>query len=515
MCEPGTELQLLLRRIADGGSVADRIDEVRERAVPLRAVVIETTGTTDPASIARLLLAQDFPPQYGEYERERARSESGRRGVILSIPPSPFRSNTRAETAAAKSWRDYYALTETYELKSIVAVFDVRRVAAQLAEPDKPDAPNAFRAQCLAADTVILSHSAEAETASVETAVAAVAEVRRASGSRGAGGAAAVTFDAPSSIEVVDDLRGPPPSFAKRVWRPMMHGAPSRFDASSVVSRRPEFLSPDVSACPWEKAFTVNFKSLEKVKRGGAIGGGEGGGFSGFDGGGSAAEADAPLAPLVFMEAGLAFEAPLRAMAAALSGSGGEVPEGIRVGNSKGVERFKGAFIVDRPEGRAVVVLEGGTGWCTVSLEPIPLTATYARPLAMTPAEAAGRHCRTLELEAANNAMAAASANDPGEFNAIEVARAPVASLFIVGRSLKADAVRRLLRACMVPAGFYLAADAEIDFGVTHRWASFVCLKHGSQMSDVHSPVALPTHALPLTTHASPIATKVLCPPSR
>ena len=58
-----------MRRIADGVGVVDRIDVVQERASPIRAVVIETTGTTDPASIARLLLAQDFPPAYGENER--------------------------------------------------------------------------------------------------------------------------------------------------------------------------------------------------------------------------------------------------------------------------------------------------------------------------------------------------------------------------------------------------------------------------------------------------------------
>ena len=65
--------------------------------------------------------------------------------------------------------------------------------------------------------------------------------------------------------------------------------------------------------------------------------------------------------------------------------------------------------------------------------------------------------------------MIACRDGDPGEFVAIDVARAPVASLFIVGKALKRDAVRQLLRACMVPVGFHFAADEEIDFGVVRR----------------------------------------------
>ena len=116
--------------------------------------------------------------------------------------------------------------------------------------------------------------------------------------------------------------------------------------------------------------------------------------------------------------------APADASRLSLSGSNGYVPEAIRASI---VERFKGACIVESeddatgdPTVRKVAVFEGGAGWYTMQVDPVPLAATYARPVAtMSPT---ARHCRALELEATNRALG----REAGDFIAAEVARDPV-----------------------------------------------------------------------------------------
>ncbi|KAH8060008.1 ATP binding protein [Aureococcus anophagefferens] len=75
-------------------------------------VVVETTGTSDPALFARIL----FQDQ-----------------VLLA----------------------------KFALRSILAVFDARTVEAQLAKPDRPGAKNPHRLQLLSADRVLLSHGGD------------------------------------------------------------------------------------------------------------------------------------------------------------------------------------------------------------------------------------------------------------------------------------------------------------------------------------------------------------------
>ena len=83
-CAPDGDFQALLKRLVPGG---------------LRAVVVETTGTSDPALFARIL-----------YQDEK--------------------------------------LLAAFALRSIVAVFDARTCARDLARPDRPGAKNPHRLQC-------------------------------------------------------------------------------------------------------------------------------------------------------------------------------------------------------------------------------------------------------------------------------------------------------------------------------------------------------------------------------
>ncbi|KAH8099207.1 ATP binding protein [Aureococcus anophagefferens] len=96
-CAPDGDFQALLKRLHPEG---------------IGCVVVETTGTSDPALFARILF-QD--------------------AVLLA----------------------------KFALRSIVAVFDARTVEAQLAKPDRPGAKNPHRLQLLSADRVLLSHGGD------------------------------------------------------------------------------------------------------------------------------------------------------------------------------------------------------------------------------------------------------------------------------------------------------------------------------------------------------------------
>ena len=142
---------------------------------PLVGVIIETTGTTDPASIARLLLADDIryvikmgiecvdddgKPLHRPDEGSNVRNKFctrilSRTHVLMVISTAASYQNVRShrdicniqfdfipqlntipiptpsdkhETAAAAEWRAHYALTATFALKSIVAVLDARQI---------------------------------------------------------------------------------------------------------------------------------------------------------------------------------------------------------------------------------------------------------------------------------------------------------------------------------------------------------------------------------------------------
>ncbi|EGB09182.1 hypothetical protein AURANDRAFT_63596 [Aureococcus anophagefferens] len=110
-CAPDGDFQALLKRLHPEG---------------IGCVVVETTGTSDPALFARILF-QD--------------------AVLLA----------------------------KFALRSIVAVFDARTVEAQLAKPDRPGAKNPHRLQLLSADRVLLSHGGDCGDGGAAAAEAAAA----------------------------------------------------------------------------------------------------------------------------------------------------------------------------------------------------------------------------------------------------------------------------------------------------------------------------------------------------
>lgn len=106
-CAPDGDFQALLKRLC--------AEEDESTVPPCAAVIVETTGTADPAMFARILMQDD-------------------------------------------------ALAERFVLRSIVCVLDARTAVRAFAAPDLAGAKNPVRQMTLVADRVVLTHAAEAAT---------------------------------------------------------------------------------------------------------------------------------------------------------------------------------------------------------------------------------------------------------------------------------------------------------------------------------------------------------------
>ena len=163
-CAPDGDLQALLKRLHPRGA---------------GAVVVETTGTSDPALFARIL----------------------------------FQDET---------------LLRMFALRSIVAAFDARTIAKSLAMPDRPGAKNPFRLQLLAADRVLLSHGPDCADGGAAARAACV-------------GAADVQPPWTVDVRAAADLRTADVDFAAAL-APLVDAAAAGFDADAVDARLPNFL---------------------------------------------------------------------------------------------------------------------------------------------------------------------------------------------------------------------------------------------------------------------------------
>lgn len=156
-CAPDGDLQALLKKKTP------------------RSVLIETTGTADPALFARVL-HQDA------------------------------------------------VLRETYVLRSVIFVADARDVHDQLAAPDTPGAPNPHRLQLLAANHAVLTHSSGDVTL---PGFAGTLEVVRSGEAYEISHGALAGFDAAVVIERRMDFFGGDPTRPCRFVRPVVSFAPS------------------------------------------------------------------------------------------------------------------------------------------------------------------------------------------------------------------------------------------------------------------------------------------------
>lgn len=84
--------------------------------------------------------------------------------------------------------------------------------------------------------------------------------------------------------------------------------------------------------------------------------------------------------------------------------------------------------------------------------------------------------------DAMSAATAAAALGDPGDW---DMNAAPTVRLFVLGRRLRVSAIRDALRSTMVPPGFTLAADEEIEFGMKPKGSSSVGVGVGELPDDI------------------------------